>query len=192
MINYFDSNPNSIFHIRCLGAVGNANLQWETRNVSVLNDGEITEQEAAGINGFDVVYITNSSVFFFNRSTIVLRIPSFQPSFAGYYTCRSRESNNSVEVYMTSLNPLWQLVTPTTMIVPMGAEVIIALQYGDSSVGSQNIGSGFLHTLIFFPCVPTLPNLALRSGFSDTFSNLLTYSFRARLDDSGEFRWNGK
>ncbi len=192
VINFFDSNPSSPFHIRCLGTIGNRDMQWESRNVSVLNDGEITFQEASEIQGLHVQYITNLTTFFFNRSTIVLFIPTFQPSFTGYYACRSRESNKSVEVYLTSSNPLWQLTSSLEMVVPMGAYVNLTLQYADNSVGFRNYGNGFVYTLHFIPCVATLPDVLLQNGSIDIFSNLLTYSFRARLlDDSGEFRWNG-
>lgn len=192
VINYFDSNPTSPFHIRCMGTAENRNLQWESRNVSILNDGEVTLQESLEVPGLHIQYVTDLRSFFFNRSTIVLGIPVFSSSFTGYYTCRSRESNASMEVYMTSINPLWQLTSPLKMVVPMGAEVNLTLQYGDSSAGFRNYGNGFMYTLQFLPCVATLPDTVLQNGISDALSNILLYSFRARLfSDSGEFRWTG-
>lgn len=187
-----NSFVNNSFSFNCLGTTENRNLLWESRNISTLSDGEILIEDTETLQGLTVTYVINTGIFFLNRSFIIL-FANRTEFFNGYYSCKSQQSNDSVEIYTTLINPLWQVVPPHIAVVPMGADVTITLQYGDSSVGYQNNGGGFRYSLMFLPCVATLPDELLQTGISKRFSNQLVYSFQARLnDDSGEFLWNGK
>lgn len=179
-------NVNDV-RLFCLGTPGNRDLQWEATNISNLDDGEITPEE-------DAAHLEISVTYVYNRSFIQLTTQSADPllTLVGYISCKSRQSNrSSVEVFITPTNPLWRVISPLTEVVPMGAEVNITLQYGDSSVGYQNFGSGFLYGLRFLPCVATLPDMTLLMGITDELSNTVEYTFRAGLQDSGEYKWNG-
>lgn len=168
----------------CLGISGNRDLLWEATNISNLNNGEITPEGAANFPGFDVSYLIS------DRSFIRLNSELATPLITGYISCRSRQSNISVEAFVTRVDPLWRVISPAMDVVPVGAEVNITLQYGDNSVGSGNLGSGFVYTLRFLPCVRMLPDETLLAGMTDELSNTVEYSFRAGLLDSGEYQWN--
>ena len=192
VINYFPiymNTDNPVLAINCLSTAENPLLQWESMNVSSLSDGEITQEAADEINALNVTYFSSISA---NQRLISLLIHPFGEQFTGYYFCRSQQSNISRKVFTTLTNPLWELISPRNVTLPMGAEVSIVIRYGDSSSGYENRGSGFLYSLIFLPCVATQPDEVLLFGFSNRFSNEIVYTFRARIDvDSGEYRWNG-
>lgn len=182
--------PNAVINtgnlnLICLGIPGNRDLQWEATNISNLNNGEITPEEAAPFPGFDVAYVIS------DRSFIRLSSEPATPLVTGYISCRSRQSNRSSEVFVTPVDPLWRVISPPMDLVPVGAEVVITLQHGDNSVGSGNVGPGFMYSLRFLPCVATLPDEVLLAGMTDESSNTVEYSFRAGLLDSGEYKWNG-
>ena len=191
VINTFPTNP---FTLSCLGAADSRSLQWEIRNVSLLNNGELTLAETENLAGINVTYMSRTNSFFFNQSFIFLSLDRSRIGFySGYYSCRSRQSNSTVEVFVTLRDPLWQLVTPPHLEVSMGVEVIIAIQYADRSTGYRNLGSGFVYGLRFLPCVATDPDVMLEAGMTDTLSNELTFSFHTMLNvDSGEYLWNGE
>lgn len=183
VINAFSRLDSVTLNILCLGTLDNQNLQWESRNVSSLNDGEITVADSNRNIALEI-----SSLY---RRFLMLSINPFQSQFFGYYLCRSRQSNNIVEVYVTTENPLWQVISPPNNFVPMGFVVTLTVRYGDNSVGYQNNGTGFVYSLVFLPCAPAQPSNVLLTGISGEFNNQLQYTFRARLnDDSGEFLWN--
>ena len=174
----------------CLSTIGNRNLQWEARNVSGLNDGEITEDEASSFQLFDIDYVIDTGGFSLNRSSILIRI--FELSTSGYISCSSRESNiSSYEVFFTPEDPLWRVISPNFNYLPMGARVNLTLQYGDASDGILNNGRGFAYSLYFLPCVATLPDQVLAAGITSRFGNSIDYSLYASLADSGEYKWNG-
>ena len=180
----------------CLSTMGNRDLYWEANNIPNLNDGEITIEETTNFAPFDVNYVLDTDLLFLDRSFITLSSdPTYQGVIVtGSLSCKSRESNvSSSDVYLTTTNPLWEVLSPVMDTVPMGAQVSLTLQYGDNSNGYQNQGLGFMYTLIFIPCVATQPDVTLLVGNSREFSNILEFSFRARLnDDSGEYVWNGE
>jgi hypothetical protein len=170
----------------CISTVGNRNLQWEARNVSGLNDGEITEDEASTF----INYVIDTDGFSLNRSVILVN--AFELSTSGYISCSSRESNvSSHEVFFTAEDPLWRVISPHFDNLPMGARVNLTLQYGDSSDGIVNNGRGFAYSLYFLPCVETLPDQVLTAGVTSRFGNTIDYTVHARLADSGEYKWNG-
>lgn len=186
----------TVLSLICLSTVGNRDLYWEANNIPNLNDGEITIGEAANFEPFNVNYVLDTDLFFFDRRFIQLSSDRtyLGSVVTGSLSCKSRESNvSSSGVYLTTTNPLWQVLSAVMDTVPMGAQVNITLQYGDNSNGYRNQGTGFTYSLIFVPCVATQPDVALLAGTSDEFSNTLEFSFRARLDDdSGEYMWNGE
>lgn len=178
VINYF--GDNSLFSLLCLSTEQNADLRWESRNVSRLSDGEII---AGTLNELNI-----SAAF--ERRLTTLSIRPFVVEFTGYYSCISLHS--SIEVYATPTNPLWELISPIHDYVPMGAIVTLVIRHADSSTGYGNRGNGFNYTLHFLPCVASLPDQVLATGISSRNSSRLMYMFRARLmQDSGEFLWNG-
>ena len=183
-------NTGNLFLI-CLGIMGNRELQWEATDIADLNNGEVGIEEAAAFPGFNVSYAFNGPMYDLDRSFIYLTSEPGTTLVMGHVSCKSRQSNSSVEVFVTSINPLWQVISPITEVVPMGAEVNIVIQYGDDSVGYQNLGPGFLYNLRFLPCVATQPDETLLMGITEQFNNTVNYSFRARLIDAGEYLWNG-
>lgn len=189
VINIFPTNP---FTLICLGTSENRNLLWQSRNVTNLDDGEITLIETESSQDVNVTYDTGSFNIDRRLISISFNVNSFG-LYAGYYSCMSQQSNSTIEVYTTLTNPLWRLTSPSTVTVPMGVEVTITVQYADNSTGYQNMGNGFVYNLRFLPCVATQPNLTLLTGMTDAFDNNLAHSFSPRLDDgSGEYLWNGK
>lgn len=178
--------------LSCLGTTGNRDLRWEAMNITNLDNGEISLEEASAFQGFDVTYFINTDLLTLNRSYIMLSSAPLVPLVMGYISCTSAQSNRSVEVFITPTNPLWRLLSPLMDITPMGAEVTLTIQHADASVGYQNQGSGFVYSLRFLPCVATQPDEMLTGGNTNQFNNTLEYTFRARLnDDSGEYKWNG-
>lgn len=188
--------PNAVINtgslnFMCVGTPGNRDLQWEAVNISGLNNGEITPEEAASFPGFNITYLINSTMYLFDRSFILLNSPPATPLVMGYISCRSRQSGRNIEVFVTPVNPLWRVISAAQDAMPLGAQVKTTLQYGENSIGSRNVGPGFIYSLRFLPCVATQPDETLLMGITDDTENTLEYSFRARLMDSGEFRWNG-
>lgn len=122
----------------CLSTVGNRDLYWEANDIPNLNDGEITIEEAANFPPFDVTYVLDIDSLFLDRSYILLSSdPTYQgPIVTGSLSCKSSESNgSSFDIYLTTTNPLWQVLSPAMDTVPMGAQVNLTLQYGDDSNG---------------------------------------------------------
>ncbi len=193
VINYFRLLGTSnlpIFSISCLSTVDHPDLQWGNRNVSTLVDGNITQEIAQRTEGLNVTYFGITPL---EQRFIFLSVHPFSRNNTGYYYCQSQLSNNSLEVFATLTNPLWEAIPLPSIYVPMGAETTITVRYGDNSMGYENMGEGFSYTLRFLPCVATLPDEVLESGSTERYSNAIVYSFYARLmDDSGEYQWNGK
>ena len=187
---FFARTFERTFVLSCFATNGSADLTWQSRNVSGLDDGEIALAEVESLRGVNVTVNTGQ---LFDRDFISLAVNVTGGLYTGYYACRSRQTNSTIEVFATLTNPLWRTLTPSSLSVPMGAEVELTIQYADRSTGAQNRGRGFMYNLRFLPCVATLPDQTLQSGTTDEFANDLAYSFRARLgDDSGEFVWNGE
>ena len=188
VINSFTRNTftNSLeLSITCFSTAQNSRVQWESRNVSGLTNGEIMQTDA-----LNLTYVED--VFSSERRIASLYVHSFGPAFIGYYICRSQRSNRTIQVFTTLTNPLWEVSSIASDSVPMGAEINITVRYGDNSLGFENRGNGFSYVLRFLPCVATQPDETRLSGVSNRFSNEVVYPFRARLNDSGEYQWNGE
>lgn len=150
---------------------------------------------------------------------VVLTVRPITEGLTGYYTCKSRQSNASVEVYTTLTNPLWWRTTPVVNYLPVGSFLpVISVLYADFSIGYQNLGSGFSYSLAFEPysnetqpemlpvrnqdnssglqILELLPDnkiLLLSGRTSNLVGNNLTYLITGqRIEFDGQYQLNGK
>ena len=192
VINFFPTVSNttqSILSLVCLSVYPNTNLTWERVADPNLMSETITSTTDGAVN---VTYRTDIDS---QQRLTDLSISPFTSVDSGTYMCRSGQSNSAASVYVTTRNPLFELVSPGMEYYPLGAEVTsLTVQYGDRSVGYMQQGSGFNYTLIFLPCVETLPpRVLLPHAITNRLQTNISYSFPARLEfDNGEYLWNGE
>ena len=150
IINLFNFGLDSreqFLSLNCLSVRGHPNLEWVSRDVSSLfPDGPISSLSSPNIR---VEYFAESDSQ--QRDTVLLVGPITQ-GLTGYYSCQSRQSGVSAEVYTTFTNPLWQLTSPTLNYIPIGSFLpVVSARYADFSLGYQNLGLGFSYSLTFEP-----------------------------------------
>ena len=133
--------------LNCLSVRGHSNLEWVSRDVaSLFPDGQISSLSSPNIR---IEYFAESDSQ--QRDTVLLVDPITQ-GLTGYYSCRSRQSGVSAEVYTTFTDPLWQLTTPALNYIPIGSFLpVVSVRYADFSLGYQNFGLGFSYSLSFEP-----------------------------------------
>ena len=134
VINFLPEGE-AVLSLRCLASGGNGGLVWDTRDVSAPT--------------YSTVYGDNSP----DMREVFLSSLTGGGGKSGYYTCTSTESAYAAEVYFTSENPLWEVISERNVSLPIGASFTIEIYYGDFADGVMNIGSGFGYTITFQPCV---------------------------------------
>ena len=150
VINQFHfglGNREPFLSLNCLSVRGHQNLEWVSRDVpSLLPDGPISSLSSANVF---IDYFPESDS---QQRDVVLTVTSITEGLTGYYSCRSRQSGISAEVYTTFTNPLWLRTTPALNYIPIGTALpVISVLYADVSFGYQNLGLGFSHSLTFEP-----------------------------------------
>ena len=104
VINQFHfglGNREPFLSLNCLGVRGHQNLEWVSRDVpSLLPDGPISSLSSANVS---IDYFPESDS---QQRDVVLTVTPITEGLTGYYSCRSRQSGISAEVYTTFANPL--------------------------------------------------------------------------------------
>ena len=159
--NFGHDNPEPLLSLNCLSVRGHPNLEWVSRDIpSLLPDGPISSLSSPNIR---IEYFAESDS---QQRDTVLTVNPITQGLTGYYSCRSRQSGISAEVYTTFTNPLWLLTTPTLNYIPIGSVLpVVSVLYADFSFGYQNLGSGFSYSLTFEPYMMLAPN---RNNGSDS------------------------
>ena len=150
VINQFNfglNSPEPFLSLNCLSVRGHPILEWVSHDIpSLLPDGPISSLLSPNIR---VEYFAESDSQ--QRDTVIIVNPITQ-GLTGYYSCRSRQSGVSADVYTTFTNPLWMLTTPTLNYIPIGSVLpVVSVLYADFSFGYQNFGTGFSYSLTFEP-----------------------------------------
>ena len=179
--------PNNVLllNLVCLSTAGNDDLVFTARDVPAIS-GAITSELADSIEGLNITYAMNA-----DQRDVVISYAPFSAEKSGFYSCMSEVSGYSVEVFTTLTDPYWEYTTPSTIEVPLGAEVVFTARYADLSTGYQNQGSGFNYELSFMSSPETQPQV-VSSGNTRREGNSVTISFSAALGLAGIYQLNGK
>ena len=145
VINIF-SEYEGVDHLSlvCVGAAGNGQLQWERRL-----SGETEGGVLGSSDGVTIEYFSD------DRRDTLLRLQPVTPASAGYYSCRSTESDQEATVLVTFDDPYFAFTSPSYYEIPLGVRVDISARYAYSSNGVNNSGTGFTYRLTFSPFAST-------------------------------------
>jgi len=118
-------------------------------------------------------------------------------NYTGHYICKSEVANSNASIYATTMNPLFELVSPGMEYFPIGAEInSLTVRYGDSSVGYMQLGSGFTYNLTFSSPMDIIEerapqiNTLIDSTATRSNETFIEYSVMAR--STGIYSWRGK
>lgn len=189
VINYLQIIPDAmqaVLLLECVSTYPHNNLRWRIDNSLYAN-------ESIELSSSGTVNVTYSDIGTQQR-LVTLSIPSFTNDNIGKYYCTSEQTNySSASVFVTTKDPLFELISPEAEYYPLGAQVsTLTVQYGDMSVGYMQQGHGFNFSLTFLPCVEGLPNnVLIPHRITLRNQSRIIFHFQAGSMDSGEYLWNG-
>ena len=127
-------------------------------------------------------YVSGTQTLFFNLTS------------ANEYYCRSQESDFSAAVFIEITDPIWRLISPPLIYLPVGGDfTLISVQYADNSTGYENFGAGFSYVASYSPKDKTQGEIVLDSGLTSNLTgNEYNYGTVTRIrEQDGTYQING-
>jgi hypothetical protein len=161
----------------CVGTAGNGQLQWERLS---------GETEGGVLGNSDDVTIDYYSD---DKRDTSLTLKPVTSALAGYYSCRSTQTDQGASVLVTFQDPYFAFTSFGYYDIPLGVRVDISARYAYSSNGVNNSGTGFTYGLTFIPLTSTGSTLSegelIESGSTDPLSNNYVYSVYGSRTNGG-------
>ena len=161
----------------CVGTAGNGQLQWKRLS---------GETEGGVLGNSDDVTINYYSD---DKRDTSLTLKPVSRALAGYYSCRSTQTDQEASVIVTFQDPYFAFTSFGQYGIPLGVRVGISARYAYSSNGVNNSGTGFTYRLTFSPLTSTGSTLSegelIESGSTDPLSNNYVYSVYGSRTNGG-------